>query len=329
MGLKEMDLHLTNSCSLRCGHCVFSSGERDLPEMDSHKALALVDEFADLTENQGIINIFGGEVLLREDIEDIIHRTRSQNLALGITTNCNVPEAVLNMLMRQDIQRITSDLDGATPETHDWLRNKEGNFKKVLDVLKLSVARKIFTTVNSVLSSENVHEVEDILALCERIGIHGLAFYYLTPTGRGKKIADKCLDAESWIKAKKRVEEWIKQHDPSFAVCWEEAYEETGQEMEGAWRCEKGHTETIFIRCDSEVYSCALLEGSSAGMGNVNQDSLAIILARREEKAFGRTNGCPALAFHTHGDLSKPDPRKSPEGITLGCPYNYHILNEK
>ena len=329
MPLKEIDLHLTNSCSMRCNHCVFSSGERDFQEMNFEKVSGLIDEFADISNHEGTINLFGGEVLLQKDIFTIIHAVRSKGLLVGITSNCEVPATTLERVMSEDIQRFTSDLDGSTPETHDELRNKSGNFEKVLKALKQSVAKKIFTTVNSVLTMDNIHQIEEVLELSRDIGVHGLAFYYLTPTGRGVNIKNKCIGAEKWMELKRVVEEWVKKNNPSFIVCWEEAYEAKDSCNPNTWRCEKEHTETVFIRCDGEVYSCALLEGSPRSMGNVQMESLREILARREKNAFERSNGCPALAFHVENDLSKPDPRTTSEGIRLGCPYNYQYLNGK
>ena len=329
MGLKELDLHGTNLCTLECGHCVFSSGERKLPQMGTDAIYALVDDFSSLTNHEGTINIFGGEILLRKDLIEIIQKVRSEGLKIGITTNCQVPRSIIDMVLEQDIQRITSDLDGATPWTHDRLRNKEGNLRTVIEVLKRAVEQRIFITVNSVLNTDNIHEVEEILELCRGLEISGLAFYYLTPTGRGKRIKGKCIDAKSWLVAKERVKNWVKQNNPAFTVVWEEAYENADSVNDTPWRCEKDHAETVFVRCDGEVYSCALLEGSAVSLGNVQREKLSAILAHREEKAFDRSKGCPALAFNEYQDVSRPDPRVAPDGIKLGCPYNCQILHGK
>lgn len=329
MGLKELDFHGTNLCTLECEHCVFSSGERKLPQMGTEEISALVNDFSSLTNHEGTINIFGGEILLRKDLIEIIRRVRSEGLGIGITTNCQVPKSIIDMVLEQDIQRITSDIDGATPETHDRLRNKEGNWGTVIEVLKRAVGKRIFTTVNSVLNTDNIHEVEEILELCRGLGINGLAFYYLTPTGRGKGIKHKCIDAKSWLEAKERVGNWVKQNDPAFTVVWEEAYVNTDSVDDTPWRCEKDHTETVFVRCDGEVYSCALLEGSAVSLGNVQIEKLSAILAQRKGKAFDRSKGCPALAFHEYRDVTRPDPRISPDGIKLGCPYSCQILHGK
>lgn len=329
MGLKELDLHVTNKCVLRCKHCVFSSGERLLPEMSFEKISQLIDNFSVITARKGTINLFGGEVLLREDIFDIIDKAKKEGLFVGVTTNCHVPKDLIEKLLEKKIDRLTSDLDGATSETHDWLRNIDGNFREVIKTLKKSLKKNIYTTVNSVLYKNNISQVILILELCKKIGVNGLAFYYLTPIGHGIDISDKIIDSREWLNTKSIVLDWIKNNAPDFSVCWEEAYESVNSIINTPWRCEKTHKDTIFIRCDGEVYSCALLESAPCSLGNINQERLETILIRREEKAFLRSNGCAALAFHKFGNLSREDPRSCSNDIKLGCPYNYQILNEK
>ncbi len=329
MAIKEIDLHITNKCILHCRHCVFSSGERILPEMNFEKISKIIDNFSAITKRQGIINLFGGEVLLRKDIFDIINKAKRKGLFVGITTNCQVSDNLIKKLLKQKIDRFTSDLDGATAEAHDWLRNRKGNFNKVITTLKKSIAKNIYTTVNSVLYKDNIEQALPILELCKNIGVNGLAFYYLTSTGRGIEIEHKTIKSKKWIQTKNIVLDWITKNSPSFYICWEEAYESENNTTSLPRRCEKGYSETIFVRCDGEVYSCALLEAAPCSLGNVMKESLETILNRRKEKGFPQSNGCPALAFHKYGDLSKTDPRAYSKTIKLGCPYNYQILNEK
>lgn len=329
MSLKEIDLHITNKCSLRCKHCVFFSGDRILPEMNLKELFKIIDDFSDLTAHKGTINLFGGEALLRKDIFNIISKAKKEGLSVGITTNCHVSDDFIEKLLKQKINRLTSDLDGATPKTHDWLRNMKGNFNKVIKTLKKSVAKNIYTTVNSVLYKNNINQTLSILELCKSIRVHGLAFYYLTSTGRGINLGNQIVGPKKWLDTKKIVLNWIEQHSPQFTVCWEEAYESINSFKKNLWRCEGQHTETIFVRCDGEVYSCALLEAAPCSLGNITKEKLNTILSRREKKAFSRSNGCPALAFHKYRNLSKSDPRAYSKTIKLGCPYSYQILNEK
>jgi len=329
MSLKELDLHVTNKCSLRCKHCVFSSGDRAMKEMNLKEIFKLINDFSKITKQKGTINLFGGEVLLRKDVFDIISKIKEKGLSVGITSNCNVPDEVIDRLLEEKIDRFTSDLDGGIAETHDWLRNMDGNFDKVVNTLKKFVDKNIYTTVNSVLYKDNIDQVIPILELCEKLKINGLAFYYLTPTGRGFNIKGKIVNSKEWIKTKKIVLDWLKNNSPSFTIYWEEAYELVDDPLNIPRRCEKEHDETIFVRCDGEVYSCALLEAAPCSFGNIIKEKLEVILNKRKEKAFLHCDGCPALAYYKHKDLFKSDPRISSKGVKLGCPYSYRIIYEK
>ncbi len=313
-----------------CKHCVFSSGKRQIAEMNFDKIAELIKKFAEITFNKGIINLFGGEVLLRADIFKIIREAKNYNLSVGITTNCNASKKIILKLLDQEINRITTNLDGATPKTHDWLRSTKGNFNKVIEMLKLFVARDIFTTINSVLHKDNIHEAIPLLELCKKLKVSALAFYFLTPTGRGSNIIDKVVKPDKWLETEAEVINWIKKHSPKFGITWEQAYEpvDYSKKVSLPWRCEKNHTETIFIRCDGEVYSCALLEGAPCSLGNVKNNNLKNILDNRSKNAFTREFGCPALAFHVNKNLQSTDPRISTNSIKLGCPYEYKILNK-
>lgn len=330
MRLKELDLHITNKCNMLCKHCVFSSGKRQIAEMNFNEIADLIKKFAEITFNKGIINLFGGEALLRADIFKIIKEAKNYNLSVGITTNCNVPKKIILKLLDQEINRITTNLDGATPRTHDWLRNTEGNFNKVIETLKLFVDKNVFTTINSVLYKDNIHEVIPLLELCEKLRVSALAFYFLTPTGRGLNIIDKVIKPSKWLETKAEAINWIEKHSPKFGITWEQAYEpvDHSKKVSLPWRCEKDHRETLFIRCDGEVYSCALLESAPCNLGNIKKDSLKDILNNRSKNAFTRERGCPALAFHVNKDLQSADPRISTNLIKLGCPYEYKILNK-
>jgi len=326
---KEIDLHLTNRCNFFCKHCVFSSGKRLIKEMSLGDITKIIQEFATITHRQGVINLFGGEPLLRKDIFKIIKIIIKHQLKVGITTNCQLPEGLLRRLIDLKIDRFTTNLDGAAAKTHDWLRNKKGNFEKVIKTLKYFVSQGTYTTVNSVIHKDNIHEIVNLLELGRNLKINGLAFYFFTPTGRGLDMLDKIIPAKLWLETEILVINWIKNNHPKFSICWEQAYEPVGliKSRSRPWRCEKNYTETVFIRCDGEVYTCALLEGAPCSLGNLKKDNLKTILKRRRRKAFIRKAGCPALAFHVYKDLDGTDPRTTTKLINLGCPYEYKLLN--
>jgi MoaA/NifB/PqqE/SkfB family radical SAM enzyme len=329
MTLLELDFHLTNKCNMRCRHCVFSSGERTIEEMKFSEVTQCIYDFAEITSHKGIINLFGGEVLLRPDIFRIIDVAKSLGLTIGLTTNALVSTALISRLKKLNLSRITVDLDGCSPNTHDWLRNKSGDFKRVIEIIKLLVSLKFYTSVNTVLYKKNIHEVINILELCKNLGVNAIAFYFFTPIGRGRKMVEMMVGPQEWILTKNRIIEWIKQNKPRFDVVWERAYEEVPYKKNPSqYRCGTRHSETIFVRCDGEVYSCALLEGAPCSLGNVKREGLKKILKKRNKFAFNKLIGCPAIAFHVNNNLNGPDPRPSTPLIHPTCPYNYEVLTK-
>ena len=63
---------ITFACNMRCLHCGTSAGKKRPDELNTHEALQLIDELADLGADN--ITLSGGEPLLRE------RRARRRNL---------------------------------------------------------------------------------------------------------------------------------------------------------------------------------------------------------------------------------------------------------
>ena len=64
-----------------------------LPQMGTDAIYALVDEFSSLTNHEGTINIFGGEILLRKDLIEIIQKLE---VKLKDRNNNKLPSSKVN-----------------------------------------------------------------------------------------------------------------------------------------------------------------------------------------------------------------------------------------
>lgn len=329
MLLKELDLHLTNKCNMSCRHCVFSAGERDIREIEFDKIAQCIVDFAEITRGKGIVNLFGGEVLLRKDVFQIIGLIVGLKLSLGLTTNARVPRNMILRLAEYNISRITVDLDGGGPTTHNWLRNKTGDFERLNKAINLFISLGFYISINVVLYKDNINEVEDILKLCRDIDINTVAFYFFTPVGRGVDIAKKMLGPREWISARNRIGKWIDKNNPKFGIVWERAYEQRPFQVDPSlWRCGSRHKETIFVRCDGEVYPCALLEGTSYSLGNLKEERLRNILKNRRSFHLKIKSGCPIVALYA-GENKDEEGKFFDDLIYPACPYDYQVLTSK
>lgn len=327
MNLKTLNSHLTNRCNMRCRHCVYSCGEKLIEEMNYPEIKELIREFSRISGGQGTLNLFGGEVFLRKDIFRIINLALSQDLNVGITTNVNFPQDIIDKICRTKISRLAVDIDGANAAGHDWFRNKKGHFKKSKEAIKCFLGAGIFTTSHTVLHKKNAKEVEALLKIGQKIGINFMSFYFFTPLGRGKRIKNLVIGPKEWKEIRERIKKWADDNSPGFGIIWERSYEYVDKiNSLSSDLCQGKLSDVIDVRCDGNVYYCGLLEAVDFGcLGNVKKETLTKILDRRKECAVGIKSGCAALAY-SHNPRKLIDPRPSTNEIIPVCPYNWELL---
>lgn len=327
MKLETLNLHLTNRCNMRCRHCLYSAGEREMEEMSFQQIKKLLKEFADIGDKKGTLNLFGGEIFLRKDIFDIIDYAISLGLTIGVTTNANLSKEIIKEIIKREIGRLSVDISGANSSSHDRLRNKKGHFNQSLKAIKSFVKSGKFTASNIILHRNNIQEIERILALCQQIGINFISCYLFTPLGRGGDIKDLTLGPKEWKEAREKVKKWINNNSPEFGIIWERAYEYLDRIDDlSSPPCRGEPNDTIDIRCDGNVYYCGLLSAVDFNsLGNVGKESLAAVLERRKERAIKIESGCAALAYNYNPERLI-DSRSSTNEIIPVCPYDWELL---
>jgi len=77
-------------------------------------------------------------------------------------------------------------MDGASPETHDAFRGMSGSFARTLDAIRWANEIGLPVQINTTFSRRNIAEIDDIVALMEKLKIALWSAFFLVPTGRGK-----------------------------------------------------------------------------------------------------------------------------------------------
>jgi radical SAM protein with 4Fe4S-binding SPASM domain len=193
--------NFTNRCNLNCLHChQDSSPISAYPELTTSQAFKVIDNMSDA--GVAILTFSGGEPLLRKDIYNAIERANDSGILCTIASNGTLitPE-VANKLAKTGIRRVEIGLDGAVAATHDFLRNRPGSFEATIKGIENCAAvgfDELATTMT--LHSKNVNELEETMALAEKLGATRFYLNRLIPAGRG---ADVCyLDVTSTEKIK-------------------------------------------------------------------------------------------------------------------------------
>ena len=117
----EIDLHITNSCNLKCKHCVYTSGEWDMPDMTLETVKKLLPSFNKMGVEE--VHITGGEPLLNKEFFEIAEYLKSQKLKTRVQTNgMLITNEVAKRLKECGVEYVLISIDGLET-THNEFRN--------------------------------------------------------------------------------------------------------------------------------------------------------------------------------------------------------------
>ena len=180
---------VTKACPLACKHCRANAIPSPLPgELTTQEGKKLLEDIASF--GKVVIVFTGGDPLSREDIFELMEFAKSLGL---ITSIAPAPSPKLNeetmKILRNLVSFMSISLDGAKPETHDWLRGF-GNYKFAIQGIKLGLKFGINTQVNTLVWKRSYDELPDIVKLLKDLGIKVWEVFFLIPVGRGTKELD-------------------------------------------------------------------------------------------------------------------------------------------
>ena len=127
--LRSAHWSITGKCNFRCRHCLVSAPEAKHPQLPLEDCLKIVDEIASCGIQ--MVDITGGEPLVRNDFEEIVKAIDEHGMEIGtLFTNASLlNEEVLDILQRHH-QKPVFQLSFDGLGHHDWLRGVEGAEKQ-------------------------------------------------------------------------------------------------------------------------------------------------------------------------------------------------------
>ncbi len=188
----------TRNCNLACIHCRASATTGPhTGELNTQESMGLIDQIAQV--GKPIIILTGGEPLLREDIFDLARYGTHKGLRMVMAANGTlITESIAQKLATAGIQRISVSLDGANAESHDNFRQVEGAFEGTLRGIRMLTDAGIEFQINTTITKTNLDEIQKIQQLAVDLGAVAHHIFLLVPTGRGKYIVDKAINAAEY-----------------------------------------------------------------------------------------------------------------------------------
>ncbi len=187
----SVGIAITNKCNLHCIHCNMNSGQALNNELTKNECFKLIGE---LKENKvQKINFFGGEPLVRNDFFEIANYAYNLGIFVHVTTNALLvtDNIIKNELYKFEMVRVS--LDGPTPETHEFIRNKKGTFEKTINNIKKMVDNGVDVGVVTCISHKNIKYLKEMVQLLTELKIKRWFIPLLSTAGRGSSLSSEVL----------------------------------------------------------------------------------------------------------------------------------------
>lgn len=198
--LRILLVEVTQRCNAACDHC----GSRcsiDSPEVLTKEEILKV--FRDIRDQIGtdvMLNITGGEPLIRRDLFEIMTEASRMGFDWGMVSNGTlITDKVIEQMKRSGMRTITVSIDGVG-ETHEKLRHLPGSYRRILGNLQklkdadfLDCLQVTFTS-----NKQNVRELPQLYADLEAIGIDSIRTSCIDPIGRAEDHPELILDREDY-----------------------------------------------------------------------------------------------------------------------------------
>lgn len=166
-------LELTFRCNLRCAHCYLAHGHDGLPgrqELTAKELHGILDQMAD--EGCLWLLLTGGEPLVRPDALDIyVYAKRRGFLTTLFTNGTLITPSIADTLAEWRPFSVEITLYGRTQETYERITGVPGSHGRCMQGIELLLERSVPLKLKTMLLTLNQHELWDIKAYAESLGV--------------------------------------------------------------------------------------------------------------------------------------------------------------
>lgn len=185
--LRVLLIEITQKCNAKCDHC----GSRcDINSGELLSKEDILSALTDIKNNIGtdvMINITGGEPLMRSDLFDITKEITKMGFDWGLVTNGTlITDDVIKSMKETGLKTITISIDGLK-ETHESLRHMPGSFDIIIrNIKKLKEADFLdHLQVTFTSNKRNVYEFPSLYEILDTLGLDSVRTSCIDMIGRG------------------------------------------------------------------------------------------------------------------------------------------------
>lgn len=261
--------HILTRCNLSCRHCYINPEQHGTDTLSIGTIIDWLNLFYDPLRQTNLI-FLGGEPTLHPDLAEAIRAARRIGYAsITIDTNGYLFHDILHRVTPEDVDYISFSLDGATPETNDPIRGN-GSFDRCVAGIAASVSAGFNTSVIYTVSRANIHQLEKMAPLLEKMGVHRFFIQVIGIRGRSAEVDadDLQVSMEMWDKYVPEVARRVA--ETGITVIYPKVFLSPGEEF----ACAGKVADNYFIFPNGRVYRCPLCEDYPLHSGRIIDNRL-------------------------------------------------------
>lgn len=216
--LRVLFFEITQKCNAHCDHC----GSRcDIGSMEGISKELWMEVLDDVKKNLGtnaMLNITGGEPLMRKDLFEITSYADKLGFDWGMVTNgVLINENVISKMKKAGMKTISISLDGMAL-THESFRHlPKGSFNRIIqNIIILQDADFLeHIQVTFIANKKNINELPALYRMLDNLKIDSLRISSIDPIGRACERNDLMLDKKDF----EYLMDFIKTHQ-SLPCVW-------------------------------------------------------------------------------------------------------------
>lgn len=175
---------ITYNCQLNCPHCCVGNYENEPPrELSTDEIKDVIDQ----SSKAFVINFFGGEPTMREDLMELIKYASERSVYVFCDTNgIKITKNYAKQLKDSGLEMLYVSIDSPVPEKHDELRGMKGLFDRAIQGIKNALNIRLKCSLSTYVTKENLANGEfgDVIKLGRELGASGVRYLLPTATGR-------------------------------------------------------------------------------------------------------------------------------------------------
>ncbi len=304
-------LETTVACDYSCRHCRANS--QPFPSKDElslEEFIDIIDQIHGIWGMRPTLVITGGNPIMRPDIRSIISYARKKGFRFAFSPAASelLDDSFLKFLKNNRCSSLSLSLDGVSPETHDWIRRRDGSLALTLDLISRIRDAGLKLQINTAVMKRNLLELPAIASLIRDSGVSAWEVFFLINTGRGTSLEgvspEEYMQVNYWLSELWRyginvrtvegpvfrIIEEIAEIQPSavFGDTYQILSEKATsilEEYSHVTRRKKNtgivsHGGTLFIGNNGAIYPSGLFK---LRLGNLREESLKSIIERNVE----------------------------------------------